>query len=566
MVSKPRTAARSTSPGSSTPTDHDLLDVAIVGGGVSGVYSCWRLLTAPQAKAAVPPRIALFESSSRIGGRLLSVVPPGIPDTRVELGGMRFPSSHKRVKGLVAHFGLTVDPFPVAEPQNLVYVRGRRLRRQELGDAAKIPYLLAPDEQGSDTLAAGFTALGATRALRVIQGSDRPELKDVDWKQIAETDRFDGHRLRDLPMQYVLQRNISQEAYKFAEDTSGYDSILHTWNAADGLPWNLADFGASISYFHVREGYDVLPRMMAEGFKKAGGVTHLGQTLVSFDQVSLADGTPAIALRLVDRNNTARTQMARRLILAMPRRALELLDRSGAVLAPGNRDVHELIGSVKPIPLFKLAICYSFPWWETLDAIPEQSDGGKPFQPITQGQSITDLPLRQCYYWAVDKETRNAVVLIYDDGSDLDFWAGLRDRHKSPKLFPSVSAGVADSGSPGWNEHSAPRLMVEEAHRQLLEMHGVQDRADIPRPYAAAYRDWGEDPYGGGANFWPVNVDSVAVFRDILQPKPPVPVYICGEAYSNFQGWVEGPLETADKMLQVHFGLAPPPWLSEQAQ
>jgi hypothetical protein len=160
----------------------------------------------------------------------------------------------------------------------------------------------------------------------------------------------------------------------------------------------------------------------------------------------------------------------------------------------------------------------------------------------------------------VDEKTRKAVVLIYDDGGDLDFWAGLRDR-RSSDLFASVGAG--DPVSSGWDEHKAPRLMVEEAHRQLMEMHGVQGRADIPRPYAAAYRDWGEDPYGGGANFWQVNVDSDKVSRAILQPLPSVPVYICGEAYSHFQGWVEGPLETADQMLQLHFGLAPPAWLSE---
>lgn len=546
---------------------NDVLDVAIVGGGVSGVYSGWRLLTTARAKGAVLPRIALFEGSSRVGGRLLSVIPPGIPDTRVELGGMRYPSSHKRVKGLVEHFGLTPDPFPVAEPQNLVYVRGRRLRRQELADPQKIPYQLAADERGSDTLANGFTALGATRALRVILGSDEPGLDGVDWKKVAKTGRFEGHRLRDLPMQYLLQRHISQEAYKFAEDTSGYDSILHTWNAADGLPWNLADFGANVTYSHVREGYDVLPQLIAEGFEKAGGVTHLEQRLMSFDQRKLADGAMGISLRLADRSGAVRTQLARNLILAMPRRALEMLDQTGAVLAPENQRVHELIGSVTPIPLFKLAICYSFPWWETLDTIPKQGGdaAAAKFQKITEGQSITDLPLRQCYYWAVDKKTRHAVVLIYDDGGDLDFWAGLRDRHQAPELFPSVSAGVDDSGSPGWNEHQAPRLMVEEAHRQMVEMHGVQGRADIPMPYAAAYRDWGEDPYGGGANFWPVNVDSVAVFRDILQPKPSVPVYICGEAYSNFQGWVEGPLETADAMLQLHFGVAPPPWLSGQS-
>jgi monoamine oxidase len=172
---------------------------------------------------------------------------------------------------------------------------------------------------------------------------------------------------------------------------------------------------------------------------------------------------------------------------------------------------------------------------------------------ITSGQSITDQPIRQCYYWAKDEKTQNAVVLIYDDGTDLDFWAGLRGRETIP---PSSS----DAPDP-WEEHKAPPLMIAEAHRQLLLMHGVQNRSDIPKPSSAAYRDWGEDPFGGGANFWHVNVNSNDVFQNILQPKPPIPVYICGEAYSQDQGWVEGPLATADAMLERHFGLGPPAWL-----
>lgn len=49
------------------------IDIAIVGGGVSGVYSAWRLQQHyPQSK------IAVFEASDHIGGRLLSVRPPDI--------------------------------------------------------------------------------------------------------------------------------------------------------------------------------------------------------------------------------------------------------------------------------------------------------------------------------------------------------------------------------------------------------------------------------------------------------------------------------------------------------
>jgi hypothetical protein len=175
---------------------------------------------------------------------------------------------------------------------------------------------------------------------------------------------------------------------------------------------------------------------------------------------------------------------------------------------------------------------------------------------------VTDLPLRQCYYWAKDETSQRAAVLIYDDGIDLGFWAGLRDRHSNEPFATDASAsGQSIPLPPPWNEYRAPRLMVEEMHRQLLVMHGMRNRVDIPPPYAAAYRDWGEDPFGGGANFWRVNARSNEVFQEILQPKPPVPVFICGEAYSHDQGWAEGPLATADAMLERHFGLQSPAWL-----
>jgi monoamine oxidase len=314
-----------------------------------------------------------------------------------------------------------------------------------------------------------------------------------------------------------------------------------------------------VNYFHVQDGYDVLPLKMADMFRQVGGTVHLQHRLKSFDQVT-SGGSPAIEMRF-EHGGAVRTVVARRLILAMPRRSLELLDQSGAVLGPdrNNRRVRDLITSVTPIPLFKLAICYPSPWWQTIDP-QAHANGATELKKITQGESITDMPVRQVYYWAVDQKTQKAVVLIYDDGGDLDYWAGLRDQnHGEP--FDSGEWDSAGATLPRWGDYQAPRLMIEEAHRQLMIMHGVQGHAGIPAPYAAAYRDWGEDPYGGGANFWHVGVNGREVFHDIIQPKPPIPVYICGEAYSNFQGWVEGPLETADQMLALHFGLQPPPWL-----
>src|SRR5262245_24005761 len=112
--------ADSTSP-SSVP-HFEQYDVAVVGGGVSGVYAAWELrmaqpseLTPRLRKLAERSgghlRVGLFEADRRIGGRLYSkAIPvsgrlpndkpqePEIPDTVVELGGMRFlDPDHRRV-------------------------------------------------------------------------------------------------------------------------------------------------------------------------------------------------------------------------------------------------------------------------------------------------------------------------------------------------------------------------------------------------------------------------------------------------------------------------------------
>ena len=531
----------------------DLLDVAVVGGGVSGLYSAWRLKT----DGAGDLDIKVFEGSQRLGGRLLSATPPNMPQAHVEIGGMRFTSKHTHVEGLVHLLGLATESFTVAEPQNICHVRGKMLRKQDLTDPDLIPYELAPDERDPKALSDGFTAVAAERMLREITGKN-VDMTTVDWQDVFATGTYQGKKLSDIAMRYVFLRSVSHEAFDFAMDTSGYNSIFHTWNAADGFPWNLADFGGGVTFSRLTNGYQQLPLKVAERFEKAGGEICMGHRLVSFDQVTLDDNTEAMEMHFDDGSDGGLTVRARKLILAMPRRSLELLDQTGAVLGPDNDSVHALIQSVTPIPLFKLAICYSCAWWESIPAVNVDTPSGPQLLPIKKGESVTDLPVRQCYYWAVDEDNGNAVILIYDGGENQEYWAGLR---QSEARFPGAQADGNTPASDNWNENQAPLLMVDEIHRQLKIMHDVQDRTDIPEPYAAAYRDWGEDPYGGGANFWHLNVDSQQVSTDILQPKPGVPTYVCGEAYSHFQGWVEGPLRTAEKMLEMHFGMSPPGWL-----
>ena len=84
-------------------------------------------------------------------------------------------------------------------------------------------------------------------------------------------------------------------------------------------------------------------------------------------------------------------------------------------------------------------------------------------------------------------------------------------------------------------------------------VHGLAEPPDI---VDAVFHDWQGDPFGGGWHSWRIGARGDQVAQRIVNPIDGVPLYICGEAYSNTQGWVEGALETADLVL-ARFGLSP---------
>ena len=153
---------------------NQIIDVAIVGAGVSGLYSAWRLkVDAAQQGRTLDVRV--FEGSARVGGRLLSVKPPFVNDTYVELGGMRFTESQPLICDLVRALGLASGELPDANPDNLAYLRGERLQMSDLTDADRIPYVIDESLRNRESLS-NLIAVAAVRSL----GPAFKELLDID--------------------------------------------------------------------------------------------------------------------------------------------------------------------------------------------------------------------------------------------------------------------------------------------------------------------------------------------------------------------------------------------------
>ena len=403
------------------------VDVAIVGGGISGIYSGWRLLSdgvggSPLLRKWAGPdgrlKVAVFEGSRRIGGRLLSARPPGMPHITCEMGGMRYVSSQALIRNLVENvLKLPRREQVVDEPQNVAYVRGKHLRLRQVGDPSALPYGLRPAE--AQWLAGGRSPaeLIGWAMNQVVPGLSDPNLHGDALREFLRAAHVDGSPLYQHGFWNLLARALSNEAYQLCRTLVGYDALGANANAVD-LTAEYYDFTPDVKYYLIDGGYDLVPWTLERQFRDQGGQVVLDAWLDHFDAVTLADGTTGVALTFGDGTRVH----ARSIILAMPRRSIELLRPTGPVLDPKRAPhVQYLLNSVEPVPLYKLCISYPNPWWESFG--------------VKQGRSLTDGPVRQCYYWGVegqqpggDKRNRNAVIMAYNDETSVSYWGGLRRR------------------------------------------------------------------------------------------------------------------------------------------
>jgi monoamine oxidase len=255
--------------------------------------------------------------------------------------------------------------------------------------------------------------------------------------------------------------------------------------------------------------------------------------------------------------------LAKNLVLAMPKRSIELLYQQ-------NKDNFlfkdsaflKNIQTVSAVPVFKLFLGYEYPWWRTVG--------------VKAGSSVTDLPMRRCFYFGTEgeqlggdpKNLRSLMMTSFPDDPAAQFWRPMAydpdDPEKCPAfegdthVAPLRTSFLKADGLPYFEPLLASRIMVQTAQQQLKALHDVEY---IPEPYSALYLDWTKDPYGGGWYTWNPHCKPWEVMKKMRHPIEDANLYICGDCYSNFQGWVQGALNSAELMLEENFHLDRPDWL-----
>ena len=512
-------------------------DYVIVGAGVAGTYAAWRL-----AEAGVPgSSIALYEMFDQAGGRLRSVSLPGLGGVRrAELGAMAILPCQALLAALVEHLGLETTPFVPAD--RLYYLRGKRLRPEDLLSPERVPFQLEGGERGKHPGALVFEAL-----CKILPSGGA--LDEEAWTRVKDELQIGGLPLHALSIRNLLQTVLSPEAYRYAVDAIGFMDFFSGWNAAEALPWIFSVFSTSPGAYALKDGYQALPVRLLERAMRLGVEFHPSHRLVRWEPTGSGEGDP-LRLHLRAAGGDDKAVTAKNLILAMPRQALE------RIAMPENAELPTLLASVTPRPAVKLFFGYERVWWEGLG--------------FRDGRVVTDLPLRQILFWGSNQDgffdadvaattlgVRNVkehslVMVSYADGADAEFLPPLLAKASSAPF------GVVERLDPA---DPAVRYLIREVHSQL-EL--IQGTGSIPAPYTAAYAVWAGDPFGGAWNTWNAGVKPVEVAKKMRKPYPCFNVFVCGEAYAVRQALVESALVTAERVLEEALCLPRPAWIPAQ--
>ncbi|MFY9826180.1 MAG: FAD-dependent oxidoreductase [Thermoanaerobaculia bacterium] len=547
-----------------------ILDYAIVGAGVAGTYTAWRIA---RAQSPLRPRIRIFEALKKEGGRLVTAKIPGMP-FYAELGGMRYIAGHIILASLAKELKLVSEEFKFDRKR--LFLRGQLIKPDGNPDAYSLKSGTLPVNYLKRTLSTALsemefpsadpmTAYVLRKKIEAIpthpKGLHYSSLTPDEWDEVKRHGWLKEQPLYKSGFWNLLHHYFeSWEVFCFVRDALGYHSIFENWNAAEAIPWFLKDFDAD--YLRLRGGMEQLPVRLVQGIERR--LDGDGWKSFEFEHEvrsisavwATEEAAPVYELRFAETENTAR---ARNVVLAIPQKGLKEIDFIGFDQGR-KRALENKLDSIKGHPLFKLFLGYDQAWWGDL------GDNN------TSGRAVTDLPLRQVYYFGAgnswdpinkrpDLTTKMGVLMAgYSDADYVDFWRPLhRDNRTGEKEEPycKLNGDLEPEEKALLEAFGATDRMVRKAQRQLRMMHpGIE----IPEPLIAFEKVW-----EAGWHSWQPHYPSWEIIDFLKRPfGRGVNIFICGEAFSCEQGWAEGALRSTELVLD-ELGFKKPDWLETTA-
>lgn len=559
-------------------------DYVIIGAGIAGLYSAWRILD----HFGRDTKIAICERLNRTGGRLDSdqvdirddefmPVPRGVSKVKEEQGGMRFNYEMHELMQTFEKLGLCdqIVPFPMSSSvspksgmpainTNRYFIRGRSFTVAEANAGNNMIWSELYDLNEAEVgLSPSQIVTNVYRRLllenRIKFGQEQtPEF----WTKFRETCTWRGVKLIDWQMGGLLKdMGYSAECLELLADTIGFAGLFKgPGNAGDGMQV-LADFPVDPVYYTLRDGFSTLPNSIVAEIKDSADIflsTNVnslqsiegGFNVVLSEAQKYQNATPT--------NGETKTIRGKKVISAIASKGMkELFVRSTALhLHEGARQLWEDINASIGMELMKINFYYYEAWW--LNGATGRPD-------IQFGPNFSSMPINSIYpFYAVDNvevtddgkslkildKDKPAALTMYCDFTNAVFWGGLQN--VGPKYETALQ--IEEDELEPQRIYGASEAVVAELSKQLGILFGM---TNVPSPALTSFRAWnGEDDFEFAYHQWGLSVEDSKVRARLAKPYADKDFFICNEAFSDMQGWVMGSLRSSNDALK-HLGIKP---------
>ena len=558
----------------------------IFGAGPGGLYTAWRLATS--GKLGTDDSIELVEwgeyafenddGGTRLpAGRICSHhYQNDVKNSYIEVGGMRFleydettHTGHQLVTETIKRLGMWDDVVPFLTTDNpLFYLRNVHFYQDQIeSGAVTAPYNTPYNSKtGTDVYTDVSNALTAGNNVETRTEQCAFYAAGTLSENTSGNVFKSGDVTGNIGYWNYFYTQVLNEGTNYALDAGGYSSNLINWNAANAAVYN-GEFAPGGAFKTLKTGYSQLFVQLFRQTQAAAnqaGITFTLTQSTRLHSIWTENGIPhyRVAQAAEPFAPIGDTQTTDYAFLAMPKHSVELVAQATRY-SPAEGDashflnaltVQNYLESVIEQPSYKIAMFFHVPWWQSAPYAPKlissQGDNASVF-----GPTITDLPLRQVYYFgnnAPDATGEEVYGLLasYDDMRFVRFWQELELGPNERRTVP-----ISQDYQPLEGARTAPDAMVNMLLLELARLHygDVSAAEQIPAPLETVAMDWGYNPFGAGYHAWGAHYNINDVMQTIRKPTTLAGgdgnVFIVGSAYSNDQAWVEGAFCTAESVL-----------------
>jgi hypothetical protein len=391
-------------------------------------------------------------------------------------------------------------------------------------------------------------------------------ITDEDLEVIRKRASFRGQPLWNLGFWNVLSDVLSHFAVVKIRDWGSYYHFVHeNLNAAEWIIFWLRAIRGTGSLRGIRGGMSrIIWKLLERLHDKRGTLLCIQKGRKVVDLQSDGD---EIDITVENENEVIK---AKRVILALPKRPLEKLSWNGK--GP-QKQLKAALDAVAGLSLLKCFFVIEQPWWEDNRAL---------------NRYAADLPTRELLYVKSHDRTKG-LIMVYTDRPAITFWSDYlrtiecapdhddvcQEPSENPQLENQETARTwflklrkipcQGDVSPANHElyfGNGGMAIVGEPENPRLWQRFVQFARDYEhhdftqdRLLACGMRDWGKNPFGAAAHGWLPGVMSWKHMEfleafSLDEYSSNKNIHVCGEAFSDYQGFIEGSLRSARRVLR----------------